>query len=408
MRPTPAVVCARLRDPRIHLGAGQLAALAGLRALRHLDLQFFRVDQVVTGDAEAARRHLLDGRVLRVAVLHRHVAIRIFATLARVALAADAVHGDGQRLVRFLGDGAVAHGAGLEARMRLSTGFDLVDRDRLALLEIEQAAQRRQILRAIVDELGVALVRGVRAGAHRLLQAVDAFRVEQVELAIRAPLVLAARGQLGLELRLALGERRGVAHEHFARDHVEADAADARGGAGEVFVDDVLAQAHGFEHLRAVITLHGGDAHLGHHLHHALDRGLREVLAGELVLDARQHLVADHAVESFEGQVRIDDRAAVADQQREVMHLARVAGLQRQRHLHAQALADQVVMQAGDGQQRRDRRVFLVHAAIGEDEDVDLVLVDQPRALRRESARWRRPGRPRRARRGTGCAACRP
>ena len=37
----------RLRDPRIHLGAGQLAAFAGLRALRHLDLQFPRVDQVV-------------------------------------------------------------------------------------------------------------------------------------------------------------------------------------------------------------------------------------------------------------------------------------------------------------------------------------------------------------------------
>ena len=156
----------------------------------------------------------------------------------------------------------------------------------------------REILRAVVDELGVRLVRGVRAGAHRLLQPVDRFRVEQVELAVRAPLVLAARRQLGLALRLALGERRRVAHEHFARDHVEADAADARGGAGEVFVDDVLAQAHGLEHLRAVVTLHGRDAHLGHHLDHALDRGLREVLAGELVLDVRQHLVADHAVDA--------------------------------------------------------------------------------------------------------------
>ena len=29
----------RLRDPRIHLRAGQLAAFARLRALRHLDLQ---------------------------------------------------------------------------------------------------------------------------------------------------------------------------------------------------------------------------------------------------------------------------------------------------------------------------------------------------------------------------------
>ena len=37
-----------------------------------------------------------------------HVALRIFAALAGVALAADAVHRDGQRLVRFLADRAVA------------------------------------------------------------------------------------------------------------------------------------------------------------------------------------------------------------------------------------------------------------------------------------------------------------
>ena len=48
-------------DVLIHLVAGQLAALAGLCALRHLDLQLVGVHQVVGGDAEAARGHLLDG-----------------------------------------------------------------------------------------------------------------------------------------------------------------------------------------------------------------------------------------------------------------------------------------------------------------------------------------------------------
>ncbi len=50
-----------LGDPRIDLGAGQLAALAGLRALRHLDLQLACVDEVLAGHAEAAGGHLLDG-----------------------------------------------------------------------------------------------------------------------------------------------------------------------------------------------------------------------------------------------------------------------------------------------------------------------------------------------------------
>ncbi len=58
-------------DPRVHLVAGQLAALAGLGALGHLDLDVVRVGQVLRRHAEAARGHLLDGGALGVAVLHR-------------------------------------------------------------------------------------------------------------------------------------------------------------------------------------------------------------------------------------------------------------------------------------------------------------------------------------------------
>ena len=48
------------RDQRIHLAAGQLAALAGLGALGHLDLQHFGIDQVMRGHAETTRGDLLD------------------------------------------------------------------------------------------------------------------------------------------------------------------------------------------------------------------------------------------------------------------------------------------------------------------------------------------------------------
>src|SRR6185503_10640245 len=47
-------------DVVVDLVAGQLAALAGLGALRHLDLQAVGVDEVVRRDAEAARGDLLD------------------------------------------------------------------------------------------------------------------------------------------------------------------------------------------------------------------------------------------------------------------------------------------------------------------------------------------------------------
>ena len=92
----------RLGDPRINFLAGQFAAFAGLRALRHLDLQFLRVDEVMARHAEPAGRNLLDGGILRVAVGFQNVTRRILAAFAGVALAADAVHGDGERFVRLL------------------------------------------------------------------------------------------------------------------------------------------------------------------------------------------------------------------------------------------------------------------------------------------------------------------
>ena len=122
---------AHARDDFVHLVAGQLAAFAGLRALRHLDLQFVGVDQVVGGDAEARRGHLLDGAAAQIAVRIGLEARFVFAAFAGVRLAADAVHGDGQRLVRFLADRAERHGAGREALDDLLRRLDFFERNRL-------------------------------------------------------------------------------------------------------------------------------------------------------------------------------------------------------------------------------------------------------------------------------------
>jgi hypothetical protein len=149
---------AGLGDPGIDLLARQLTALARLRPLGHLDLDFRGVGQVVAGDAEAARGHLLDGAALGIAVGHGLEALGILAALAGVAATAEAVHGDGQRLVRLFADRTVGHGAGLEALDDVLDGLDLVDGDRLARrLESHEAAQGVQVLRLVVDEQGVLL-----------------------------------------------------------------------------------------------------------------------------------------------------------------------------------------------------------------------------------------------------------
>ena len=64
---------------------------------------------------------------------------------------------------------------------------------------------------------------------------------------------------------------------------------------------------------------------------------------------------------------------AVADQRREVVDLARLAGLEHEPGLQARALAHEVVVHARDREQRRDRRPLGADRAVGEDQDVDAV-----------------------------------
>src|SRR5690606_23943633 len=113
-------------DVIVHFATRELAALAGLRALGDLDLQLVGVGQIPDGDPEAARCDLLDGRTLGVAVVHGDKADRVFPALAGIGLAAQAVHGDGQRFVALAGDRAKAHRAGGEAFDDLARRLDFI------------------------------------------------------------------------------------------------------------------------------------------------------------------------------------------------------------------------------------------------------------------------------------------
>ena len=79
--------------------------------------------------------------------------------------------------------------------------------------------------------------------------------------------------------------------------------------------------------------------------------------------------VGDHVVDRLEGQVGVHRGRAVADQQRDVVHLAAVAGLDDQPDLGARTLPDQVLVHDRGHQQRRDRRVLVVTVAVGQDQD---------------------------------------
>ena len=361
---------AHLGNPRINLRAWKLTTFTGLGTLGHLDLDFPCLGKIEAGDAETTGSHLLDGAVFGVTPLvGPGVTCLIFAAFTGVRLAADTVHGDGERLVRFAGDGAVAHRARLEALHDGLDGFDFFDRHRFACLKVQQAAQSVELLDLRVHQRGVLLEGFVVAGADSLLQGVDRERIEEMCLAFLAPLVITADVE-GVDLGIALWEAAQMTLDGFFGDDLDVAAFNAGGGPGEVFVHYALAETDGFKDLCAAIALHRGDADLRGDLDDALGGGLDEVIHRRLVVDLDQQTLTDHVVESFESEVRIDRSATVADERAEVMHFARFARFQHEVALGAGALADQVMMQAAHGEQGRDGSLVSADTTVGKDQDV--------------------------------------
>ncbi len=370
---------AELRDVLIDLVPRQLPALARFRALRHLDLQLARVDEIVRGHAEARRRHLLDVAVLGIAVRQRNEPLGIFAAFAGVALAAEPVHRDREGFVRFLADRAERHGPGVEPLDDLARRLDLFDRNRgRRELEVEQAAQIRPALALVVDELrefGIGL--GVVRPAG-VLQLIDGLRIPVMVFALDAVVDLAAEVELADRRRFV---RHAMPPERLLADLADPDAFHARGRAGEVAVDELVIESDGLEDLRAAVRLHGRDAHLGEDLEQPLVDRLDEFAFRRLRVEAlRQIVVAFHVHERFEHEIGIDRAGAVADQAGEMMHVPRFAGLQDQADFGSGAFAHEVMVDRRNAEQARDRRPFLVDAAVAEDQEL-VALFDRLRSL---------------------------
>ena len=166
-----------------------------------------------------------------------------------------------------------------------------------------------------------------------------------------------------------IAEGVAVAAHRLFGDFGKTDALDAGVRAGEIFVDEVLAQADGVENLRAAIRLIGRDAHLGHHLEQALVDRLDVALDDLLLVELLRQLVL-HADQRLEGEIGIDRFRAVAGEAREMMHLARLAGFHHHADRGAQSVADQVVVHRRGRQQHRDRNAVGAGLAVGQDDDI--------------------------------------
>ena len=361
---------AALCHPWINLAAGKLAALAGLRALRHLDLDLLGGNQIFAGNAEPGGGDLLDGRIPFGAV-----AFLVLAALAGVGLAAQTVHGNGKAFMGFLGQRAVAHGGGLEALDDGVYVLYFLDGDAgFGVVEFQQAAQVHIVAALIGRGGGVLLELAVVPRPDRLLQKVDSLGIVQVLLrrASAAEFVGTHAGQIHVNVQPQRVERLLVAVFHVLLDIVDGDAAHPADGVGEVFVNDLFADAHRFKNLAALIGLDGGNAHLGGDLHDTRQHRLVVIVDGGVKILFQQP-VADQIADALLRQIRVDGAGAEAQKRGKIMDKPGFAAFQNQRHGGALAGANQIFGHRADGQQTGNGDMILVNVPIGQNQDVRAV-----------------------------------
>ena len=236
-------------DVRRDLFPRQLAAFAGLGALRHLDLELRGARQVGGRHAEPAGGHLLHRRVRIALVTVWRVPSRVLPALAGVGPRPEPVHRARDILVRLRAERAQRHRARLETLRDALERLHSIDVDRVAVGgERQQVAQRRR--RATLHQFGVRPVLLTAPALRHFVQGTPDLGLVRVVVAGAGVLVPAAAG----DLPVAVGVR--VPLEHVPRDVLEADAANARGGAGEGMLDHLVADAKRLEDLGAVV---GGD-----------------------------------------------------------------------------------------------------------------------------------------------------
>mmetsp|Transcript_14354 Transcript_14354/g.42188 ORF Transcript_14354/g.42188 Transcript_14354/m.42188 type:complete len:268 (+) Transcript_14354:2563-3366(+) len=159
------------------------------------------------------------------------------------------------------------------------------------------------------------------------------------------------------------GPRGVVEAERVLHEHVEAHALEAAGGAREARVHHLLAQAHRLEDLRALVALHRGDTHLGHHLEDAEGNGLLVLGHGRGRGHAR---LRRHGADGLVGHVGADAVRAVAHERGEVVYLLRVRRVHEQTHLGARLLLDEALVHGARGEQGGHRDARLGHGPVRE------------------------------------------
>ncbi len=242
---------AGLGDDVVHLEARQLAALARLCTLGHLDLDLFGVDEVFGSHTETAGSDLLRLARQADAVHLGMVAGIVFTALARIAARTELVHGQCQCLVCLDAERAERHCTRHEVLHDALHRLNLVERHRLGSLAQTEEVADEDRLRLLIDHSLPLLELLVRAKSRSDLQVGDGVRIPGVLDAVLAVGELAVVGQELVDFRRF--ESLVVQADCIARNVTQADAAHSRDFGAEVAAQQVFAQSDALENLCSAI-----------------------------------------------------------------------------------------------------------------------------------------------------------
>ena len=354
------------RHPGIDFGCRKVSAFTGLCPLGHFDLDLFRAQQVLLRDTETAGSHLLDRAV---PVCPQPVGG--FSAFTRIGTAAQAVHGQGNGLMGLPGQGAVAHGAGLETADNLFDRFHLVKIDRLSRGYKFQQAPQGVGVGGVIDKRGVLTEFFIISGPDCLLQEDDDLRtVEVVLFAGAAAQVMEAQAvqdRIHRQAHRIEGPVMPVGNAFL--QFPDADPADSAGDTGKVFVDHFIRQAYGLEDPCGLVGLYGGNAHLGGDLDDASQQSSVIIVDGCVQVFVQQ-AQGNQFFDTFVGQIRIDGPDAEAQDTGCLMDIPDLPALQDQGDCRPFPGMDKMLLYGGNRQQGRNGDMVLIDAPVGEDDDI--------------------------------------
>ena len=138
---------------------------------------------------------------------------------------------------------------------------------------------------------------------------------------------------------------------------------------GEIPVNEILFQSDRLKNLCALVGLDRGNTHFGSNLDNSMNNRIVVVIYRRIIILVKKSGF-NQLTDGLVGKVRIDRAGSVPQQCGKMMHLSGFAAFQDHGHRSSLLGADQMLLQAGNSQQGRDRHMIFIHIPVGQDQDI--------------------------------------